>query len=159
MMAWFLIPSTRVIMVSTLRRSLFVFRPGMRTSRGVSFRAAFISRGVMPMETAAMAYTLVVTSAGMGVISCMKGMSTRENSPTLVSAVEAMMPMRPGIFRKLAATMQATNLIARTKAAKVATWPMCSHRSSMSISSPAETKKMVRKRSLKGSTSLRTRWL
>ena len=26
------------------------------------------------------------------------------------------MPMRPGIFRKLAATMQATNLIARTKA-------------------------------------------
>ncbi len=61
----------------------------------------------MPMETAAMAYTLAVTRAGMGVISCMKGISTRENSPTLVRAVEAMMPMRPGIFRKCAATRQA----------------------------------------------------
>ena len=106
-----------------------------------------------------MAYTLAVTRAGMGVISCMKGISTRENSPTLVRAVEAMMPMRPGIFRKCAATRQATNLTARTKVAKTTTLPMCSHRSLISISSPAETKKMVRKRSLNGSTSLRTRWL
>ena len=55
MMAWSLMPSMRVIRVSTLRRSRFVFNPGMRTSSGVSFRAAFISSGVMPMETAAMA--------------------------------------------------------------------------------------------------------